>query len=311
MTYIEQKYNSFNGPIFFMLVGLPGSGKSQFAKELKEGLHKTTVHLSSDAIRGELFGDENSQEDNARVFYEMKKRALEALNENKNVIYDATNMTRKSRQIISELPAYVQKECMIIYAPIEICVERDKNRERTVGRAVIDRMVKSFQPPFYDEGFDSIGIDYNYDDYIEDEHNALVDAMRIPHDNPHHTYDIHEHGIAAEEYLYENFSLDFEDYKNSNYYRTMLMAAKYHDIGKPYVKSFTNSKGEPTEHAHYYNHQNVGAYLSYNLDYASVELAWLIGTHMDPYLNTKYYRNLPQFLKDKIDVLHEADINAH
>lgn len=311
MTYIEQKFSSFDAPTFFMLVGLPGSGKSRFARELKDSITKPTIHLSSDAIRGELFGDENSQEDNARVFYEMKKRTFEALSEGKNVVYDATNITRKSRQIVAELPEYVRKECVIVYAPIEICIKRDENRERTVGRDVIDRMVKSFQPPFFDEGFDSIGVDYNYNDYIEDEQNALIDAMRIPHDSPHHTYDVYDHCIAAEEYLYENFSPVYEEYKNSNYYRTLLMAAKYHDIGKPYVKHWTNSKGEPTEYAHYYNHQNVGAYLSYNLDYSTVELAWLIGNHMEPYFNSKYYKNLPKFLKDRIDILHEADINAH
>jgi hypothetical protein len=32
---------------------------------------------------------------------------------------------------------------------------------------------------------------------------------------------------------------------------------------------------------------------------------------MDPFLNTKYWRNLPTFLKKDIDLLHEADLNAH
>ena len=55
-----------------ILCGLPGCGKSTYAENYKavddaifEG--NTVIH-SSDAIRKELFGDESSQEDNARVF---------------------------------------------------------------------------------------------------------------------------------------------------------------------------------------------------------------------------------------------------
>jgi hypothetical protein len=32
---------------------------------------------------------------------------------------------------------------------------------------------------------------------------------------------------------------------------------------------------------------------------------------MDPYMNTKYYRRLPSFLKKELDLLHEADKFAH
>ena len=43
----------------------------------------------------------------------------------------------------------------------------------------------------------------------------------------------------------------------------------------------------------------------------TTRIAWLISTHMDPYLNTKYYNKLPEFLKKQIDLLHEADVKAH
>jgi len=42
-----------------------------------------------------------------------------------------------------------------------------------------------------------------------------------------------------------------------------------------------------------------------------IEIAWLIGNHMGPFMNTKYYNNLPHFLKKQIDLLHEYDLNAH
>jgi hypothetical protein len=88
------------------------------------------------------------------------------------------------------------------------------------------------------------------------------------------------------------------------------MAAWYHDVGKPYTKDFKDSKGNPSKEAHYYQHQCVGAYIACGfIDVPRV--IWLISTHMDPFLNTKYYRNLPPFLKKDIDVLHEIDKVAH
>jgi len=84
-------------PIFCMLVGLPGSGKTSFALSLKD---KYDI-ISSDSIRKELYGSERIQENNNKVFEIMRKRAIEALKSGKNVIYDATNMTRKFRKALS------------------------------------------------------------------------------------------------------------------------------------------------------------------------------------------------------------------
>ena len=83
--------------ILIVLVGLPGSGKSSYAEQFKAVddaiCTGVTVIHSSDAIRKELFGDESSQEDNARVFDLMRKRTTEDLKAGKTVIYDATNVT--------------------------------------------------------------------------------------------------------------------------------------------------------------------------------------------------------------------------
>jgi hypothetical protein len=76
------------------------------------------------------------------------------------------------------------------------------------------------------------------------------------------------------------------------------------------VKAFFDSKGNPCENAHYYQHQCVGSWMSYGFEVTPF-VAWLISTHMDPYLNTKYYNKLPAYLKKQVDLLHEADRNAH
>lgn len=288
-------------PKLIILCGPPGSGKTTYATKYIEE-HPDTVHLSSDRIRKELHGDESVQDNPGEVFAIMQKRATTGLDFGYSVIYDATSMTRKDRAgIIALCPKFAKIECHIIWAPIETCIERDAARERTVGKAVIDKMLKRFQAPYYDEGIDEIKIirhdswDWEGHEYAEQ---CFVN-MRIPHDNPHHTLDIANHCYEAEKYLWNN---DDED---------LIFAALRHDIGKPYVKAFIDSKGNPCENAHYYQHQCVGAWMSYGFGSITPYSAWLISTHMDPFLNTKYYNKLPTYLKEKVDLLHEADLNAH
>ena len=290
-----------NRPTLIILCGITGSGKTTYAKNYIER-NLNAIHLSSDAIRKELYGDENIQGNPSDVFSLMQKRAIESLNNGYKVLYDATNITRKDRAgIISICPKFAQIECHIIWAPIEVCIERDAARDRTVGKEVIDRMLKRFQAPYYDEGINEIKIitaeTWNARDYTD----SIFLAMDIPHDNPHHSLNIKDHCIEAYKYLSE---CDAKDYD-------LCTAALFHDIGKPYVKAFVDSKGNPCDTAHYYQHQSVGTYMFYGSYYADPHIAWLISTHMDPFMNTKYYNNLPPFLKRDIDLLHEADLNAH
>ena len=159
-------------------------------------------------------------------------------------------------------------------------------------------MLKKFQAPFFDEGIYEIKIikpkGWNHDKYLV----KCFKDLNISHDNPHHTLSILAHCEKARDYMCDS-------------YDNVFYAAWWHDVGKPYVKSFTDSKGNPCEQAHYYQHQCVGAWMSYGFYMTTPMVAWLISTHMDPFLNTKYWRNLPTFLKKDVDLLHEADLNAH
>lgn len=289
-----------NRPTLILTVGPPGCGKTTYAQEyIKE--HIDTIWISSDKIREELWGNEAIQGDNNKVFSLMQSRTIEALNNGMSVIYDCTNMTRKDRfYIISICPKFVKIEAHIIWLPIETCIERDATRERTVGKEVIDRMLKRFQTPYYDEGIDEIKIvrpdKFSDMKYYHD----TINAMHIPHDNHHHTLSIQQHCKEA-----------FEEIECMTTNQSLLTAAWYHDIGKPYVKAFIDSKGNPCDEAHYYQHQCVGAWMSYGMNEVTPKVAWLISTHMDPFLNTKYYHNLPPYLKRDIDILHKADLEAH
>ena len=289
-------------PKLIVCCGIQGSGKTYYSKEYIEK-NPNTIHLSSDSIRAELYGDESIQGDPNEVFTLMQKRAVEALNNGQNVVYDATSITRKDRAgIIGACPKFVKIESHVVWAPIETCIERDAARERTVGKEVIDKMLKRFQFPFHDEGIDEINVIWPQDYKTKERTNyilALHESMKIPHDNPNHTLSIMDHSIAACDYAKEHgFSED------------VLAASAWHDCGKPYVKSFINKKSEVTEVAHYYQHQCVSAWILCGIT-RNVGVLWLVSTHMSPFLNEKYYRNLPPFLKSMVDQLHEADLAAH
>ena len=289
-------------PTFIMLVGVPGVGKSTYAKKLVKEV-PNCVHISSDKIRLDLWNDENCQKEPDKVFTKMHEETLLALERGNSVIYDATSVKRKDRlSILSKLPKYVRKDCIVVWAPIEVCIERDKSRkERTVGETVITKMLKWFEAPFYDEGFDSIvvytsDVHYNRKKYYED----TINSMKIPHDNPHHSAGVIEHcHLCGNELLDEAVP------------EIVVKAGYLHDIGKPYTKTFTNAKGEVTETAHYYGHQGVGAWISYGFFGNNITLAWLISTHMAPFINQKYYNSLPTCYKKWIDALHKADKGAH
>lgn len=289
-----------NRPFFEMLIGLPGSGKSSYAQKWYSKDKEESIILSSDSIRKELYGDESIQGNPKEVFYLMQTRAIDALNKGYDVCYDATNLTRKDRfQIMSKIPKFCNTQATILWAPIEMCIENDKNRERTVGEEVIKRMVKKFEVPYYDEGFSSITKEDIFGKKNFEFREKILLSLKIPHDNPHHSLSILEHSREAYKYLLKIG------------YNNLAQVALFHDIGKPYTKEFLNAKGEPSEEAHYYFHQNVGAWLALGIIDLTIYDAWLINNHMEPFFNSKYYQKMPEYYKKDIELLHKADLAAH
>ena len=307
-------------PKLFMLIGLPGSGKSTFARnrvKFYDDCNKTRLEIvSSDDIREELYGTRSCQEDPARVFEIAHERIINSLEQGWDVIFDATNITRKNRaSLLKKIPAYTEKFAQICWAPISTCIERDLKREFSVKADVIWKMAYKFQMPFYDEGFDHICIsypeDFNYKAYIEED---ILNPSNInmSHDSPYHSFSIWEHCKKAKEYAINNKFSSF-----------VVDAAMYHDIGKFFTKSFINSKGEVTDRAHFYNHENVGAWLTLGVfnnstvdNESIIFTAWLVSQHMSIYAlrqssRNKYLDHLPHTWYHDLYNLFECDQAAH
>lgn len=140
---------------FTMMIGTAGAGKSTLAKELAK--EHGAIILSSDAIRAELYGSEECQDDPARVFEIMNARTQAFLRTGSSVIYDATNLVaRRRRELLHSLPCGVRKECWVVHPTLRVTLHQNKHRARQVPEAVIRRQRRQLQPPTKGEGWDAI-----------------------------------------------------------------------------------------------------------------------------------------------------------
>lgn len=300
-------------PTFIMMVGLVGSGKSTYAKQLSK--ETNAVICSSDAIREEYCGDENSQDKNEEVFKILHSRIKECLRKGVNVIYDATNINSKRRRaFLSELrniPCIMK--CVIMAVPFDNCCEQNKSRDRVVPYEVIERMYKNWNTPYWFEGWDEIEMKFKDNFEVTNVIGIWIsDHMYFNQDNPHHSCSLGQHCALVGQDLVKN--------------NLLHCAGLLHDCGKPFTKSFINSKGEETDIAHYYQHHCCGAYDSlffrYPDDVDRLDVSVLINLHMMPYFwekdkehgektRQKYQKLWGNELYNNVMKLHEADKNAH
>jgi len=300
-------------PKFIMMVGLPGSGKSYYSNIYKNSFN-AVVHASDD-IRAELFGSVQNQQQNDKVFSTLHSRVVSDLKDGKNVIYDATNINYKRRKSFLDRNLHnidCEKICVFVATPYEKCLENNQNRVAVVPQFVIDKMYKTFYVPQYYEGWDKITIEYGgfggyrswYSIYeIFGDKDGL---NSISQDNPHHTLTIGEHCSKCAE----------EVEKLKEHDPVLSLAALFHDIGKKFTKSFKNSKNEITDVAHYYQHENVSAYMSvfFASDYTSTDFTLAVAKYIQ--FHMRLFDNNNEKLIDLLGIdayndlllLHEADL---
>lgn len=303
--------------VLYYTIGIPGCGKSSY---YKNNLKKDVIHISSDKLREELLGDVNNQSNNSLIFNEMTKRTIMALRINKSVYFDATNLNRKKRiNLLKQLPPC--KKIAIVFAiPFAVCCERNNSRDRTVPQFVMNKMYKNFQPPHYDEGFDEIRfVHHNKESEIESLEYLMNTNIKCNHDNPHHKLSCGMHCILTHE---EIINLIKDKNLSSEQEEILVLAGLYHDLSKFKCKVFYDCKGNVSEIAHYYNHENVSSYdylcaESYNKvdNKILVIIANLIANHMVFYAGEDVVKARKKIYNDEfwklLEILHEADVKAH
>ena len=144
-------------PSIVLLCGPAACGKSTFARRL----FRPTQIISSDWARAHVCDDERDQRFQTQAFALVHYLAELRLSLNRLCVVDSTALTPPHRREYLELAKRFQVPCVVFLfdVPLEKCVERDRSRQRTVGRPVIERQYQAFGQTRTDirqEGFDEI-----------------------------------------------------------------------------------------------------------------------------------------------------------
>ncbi len=322
-----------------MLVGLPASGKSSFAKVLSK--KENAIILSSDELRKELYGDINDKEHNVEIFEELHKRLKKNLLEGKNVIYDATNInSRRRKGFLSQLKGNkykdVEKICYYMNTSLIDCLNNNLARDGRVPTEIISKMYKTLQIPMYCEGWDKINtlsqsndnlrymklpLEQKILEHISYERlfkTSLITYFKefqhifnLSQDSSYHSLSVSRHIYYVYDYIYNNY--------NEEDKLVMLWSALLHDIGKAYCKNFK----ENSKYANFIGHENVSAQLTIKIlnqlgydDEFILKVAELVQLHMrlsweeNKKAEEKILKVIGVKTFNKLSVLREADIQA-
>lgn len=140
-----------------VLRGLPGSGKSTWAKQY-QAEHPGTVRTNKDELRAMLHDSKHSKGRENFVLAVRDFIVDKALADGHDIIVDDTNLHEKHLDRMKEIAARRMATIEIkdfTDVPLETCIQRDLARPRSVGERVIRQMHRQFletkpTPPHYD-----------------------------------------------------------------------------------------------------------------------------------------------------------------
>lgn len=143
-------------PELTVLIGLPGSGKSTWAKKNLPG----HIIISPDQVRYEDFQIQFETRVEPQVWQIVFALIEGNLKLKRSVVFDATNLTPKRRKRLVELgqkyKAFVR--AVLVNTPVNQCIQQNKARRKFehVPDKLIINMAKALIKPTKEEGFDQI-----------------------------------------------------------------------------------------------------------------------------------------------------------
>jgi predicted kinase len=120
-------------PLFIMLYGFPGAGKTYFARQLCENIQ--AAHVQGDRIRGELFAQPRwDAQENGVINQLMEYMASEFLAAGMSVVYDTNAMRASQRRALRELAHKSGAQPVVVWFQIDLesayarTMKRDRRR---------------------------------------------------------------------------------------------------------------------------------------------------------------------------------------
>ncbi|MFZ1940168.1 MAG: AAA family ATPase [Terracidiphilus sp.] len=138
-----------------LAIGLPGSGKTTWFG--RRGI----TPLSSDLLRGILFDDVEEQRYQGLVFSTLRSLLRARLIARMPMNYvDATNLSiHERRQWIKMAKSFgYEVQAVFFDVPLEVCLERNRQRDRSVSEEIMRKMSEKLKPPVFEEGFEKITV---------------------------------------------------------------------------------------------------------------------------------------------------------
>lgn len=129
-----------------MTKGLPGSGKSTWAREYVL-THPGSIRLNKDELREMLHAGKHTKYNEKQVLQYRDALTRLALDAKKTVIIDDTNLNPIHQETMAKIandygvPLILQS---FMNVPLDECIARDKKREKTVGEKVIRTMYNQY-----------------------------------------------------------------------------------------------------------------------------------------------------------------------
>jgi len=138
-----------------LAIGLPGSGKTTWFRR------RGVTPLSSDLLRNILFDDVEEQRYQGLVFSTLRSLLRARLIAKMPWNYvDATNLSvHERRQWIKMAKSFgYEVQGVFFDVPLEVCLERNRSRDRMVSEEVMRKMAERLKPPVFEEGFAKITV---------------------------------------------------------------------------------------------------------------------------------------------------------
>jgi predicted kinase len=138
-------YEAFDDTRFevYLMVGLPGSGKDTW---ILDNVPDLPV-VSLDAVREEMGID--PKDNQGPVLQRTKEYARELMRRQRSFVWNATNVTRRTRDELIDLFTVYKGKVTLVYldTPVQRVIAQNRDRIRQVPENVIYRFLEKMEPP--------------------------------------------------------------------------------------------------------------------------------------------------------------------